>query len=242
VLAEGDGGELAADAGGVSGAVEGQDGCSGYAQPPLESLDELLELRELSGSGWGLVEVTDKADADVIVGGARELREGLFVAEYAGGLLYSPSLADLDLAVLGAVAVADEEMVEDSAGTLADGEGVAAGGLGVMDVDVLPASGADGSIGVEDQIEGAVLVEHDEAAGGVGSEGSGSESEQEHAGDCERGQEGGKHHGIPPRLGAIAGGRMVGGLAGSATAVTHGCILFLEECVRVSQICGIGTA
>lgn len=146
--------KMTPDAGGVVRAIIGQYCRAGDAKALLERSDKLLNASELCGGWSGLVEIADQTNTDAIIGHPR-----------SGGLsrlLAVPSLADLDLSVAAAVAVADQEMVAKSV-VPTEGEGVSAPGSAVMDINILPTIPFHRSRGFEDRIESFSGVGHHKA-------------------------------------------------------------------------------
>ena len=108
-----------------------------YADPQVA--DELVEGLELLLGGQVAVEIADQANAegDVI----EKVAMDVAAVDLAG-----PAAADLDLAVARGCAIADDEMVGEPVGHLADvamvvveDTGVALAGAGVVDDDETPA-------------------------------------------------------------------------------------------------------
>lgn len=178
---EGGGGEIAAGGGGVRfGVVDDEDVVAGDVELALECADELGEPADLGGCWHGAVKVADDADADA--GGVDLVGAG----RGRGGLLVGPALADLDLTVDGSVAVTDEEVVAEAVVLLGEGDGVAGSGLGVVDVDVLPAVGDDIGFGLEDNVEIFRRVDGEEGVGFALHEGGGGEC---HEGGAREGED-----------------------------------------------------
>ncbi len=109
------------------------------AELGLQCIHQLRQAMDLLRSRHVGVVVADQADADAVgvdLGDAGRRR---------GGLLIEPARADLDFAVLAALAVADDEMIgQTHRAAMGQRRGTAADGLAVVDEDVSPVVGLGG--------------------------------------------------------------------------------------------------
>lgn len=154
---EGGGGEQLARAVDRGDLLVEVDARSGDARFAAECGDELVQPLHLGGGELVLLAVTDEGDADAV--GVEGLCVGGLADGVGAGLLVHPALADDELAIAEAVAVADDEVMPQTgesggAGAIVEIFGGVEGSSGGIDHDVAPLALDEGSIGVEDDLNG----------------------------------------------------------------------------------------
>jgi len=191
LVPEGGYGEVSSDAGGGGGVVEHDDLVGPDAELGLKGGHKLGKPADLGRSGHGMVEISDKTNADA--GGL----DGIDAGRGGGGLLGVPARADLNFAVLASIAVADHEMIAQSNAGACQSVGGAAGGCGMVDVDELPSLdfGKDG--GFEDFVKERAVVGGPKAVEPLCGQGGRRQEKQQGAGEGKHGDKAGENDDFP---------------------------------------------
>src|SRR6185437_5427435 len=155
------------------------------------------ELCDPTNLRWGrnrVIKIPDHADADACI--VNLVRAG----RWKRGQLLVPALADLDFAVVAAVAVSDDEMIAQPAGRLANGQGIARGGVAVVNVNVFPVRWNQWRVRVEDLVEARRGIDREQTRGSIGDDRRGRQRHEQRAGERQNAQKGGEDDDFAMRL------------------------------------------